>query len=137
MAFVEFEDLTGSIELIVFPAYFSTFEKNIAEGRKVHISGKVDGDEESTTKIIVDNIRELKMPLNKKAYIKIPKGMEDKTGMLKELLKIYSGDVPVFLYVEAENKYYAADKDLWVNPTPALERHLKRNLGEQCQLIVK
>lgn len=137
MAFANFEDLTGSIELIIFPTYFATYEKLIFEGSKVCICGKIDGDEEGSTKIIVDSIKELKMPQTKKAYIKIPKGMEDKTKTVKELLKIYSGDIPVYLYIESENKYYAADESLWINPTEALERHLKKNLGEQCQLIIK
>ena len=137
MAFVEFEDLTGSIELVVFPTTYNTYEKLISEGSKICVSGKVDGDEESTPKILVDSIRELKMLSDKKAYIKIPKGKEDKMDMLKELLKMYSGNVPVYLYVEAENKYYQADKSFWVEPTPALEKHLKHNLGEDCQLIVK
>lgn len=137
MVFVEFEDLTGSIELVVFPATFSACERLISEGGKICVSGKVDGDEESTPKILVSNISELKIPSNKKAYIKIPAGKEERMDMVKELLKIYSGDVPVYLYVEAENKYYAADKNLWIEPTQALENHLKRNFGDDCQLIVK
>ncbi len=137
MAFVNFEDLTGSIELIVFPTCFSSYEKLIKEGSKICVRGKSDSDGEGNAKIIVDSISELKLPSSKKAYIKIPKGMEDKTDTVKELLKIYSGDVPVFLYIESENKYYAADEKFWINPSPALERHLKKNLGEKCRLIVK
>ena len=137
MAFIQLEDLSGSIEVIVFPAVFSSAEKNIIEGNKVYVSGKVDGDEESSPKILADNIRPLKLPSNKKAYIKIPKGKENKTNAIKELLKIYSGNVPVFLYIEAENKYYAADSSYWIEPSDALDRHLKKNLGEECQMIIK
>ena len=137
MAFVQFEDLSGSLEVVVFPAVFSAHEKIVAEGSKVYISGKVDGDEEGMPKILADNIRILKLPSNKKAYIKIPSGKENKTETVKELLKIYSGDVPVFLYMESEDKYYAADNSYWIEPSEALERHLKKCLGEECQLIVR
>lgn len=137
MAFVQFEDLSGSIELVIFPAVFTAHEKMIKEGNRVYISGKVDGDEESTPKILVDRIKILTLPSDKKLYIKIPSGKENKTDAVKELLKIYSGDVPVFLYIEAEGKYYAADQKYWVEPSDALERHLKKILGDKCQLILK
>ena len=77
------------------------------------------------------------MASSKKAYIKIPTGKENKISMVKELLKLYSGDVPVYIYVESENKYYSADKELWIQPSDALQRHLKKNLGEECQIVVK
>ena len=77
------------------------------------------------------------MSSNKKAYIKIPVGKESETGMVKELLKLYSGDVPVYVYVESENKYYAASREYWIEPSSALERHLKKNLGEECCIIIK
>ena len=137
MAFVEFEDLTGSMEMIIFPATFSAYETFVVEGNRICVTGKVDGDEESVPKILVENIGELKMPSNKKAYIKIPAGKESQLGMVKDLLKIYSGNVPVYLYIEAEGKYYAADREFWIEPAEALEKHLKRNFGDDCHLVVK
>ena len=137
MAFVQLEDLSGSLEVVVFPNKFEAFERLIEEGSKVCVIGKVDGDDEVATKILADNISELKMASSKKAYIKIPTGKENKISMVKELLKLYSGDVPVYIYVESENKYYSADKELWIQPSDALQRHLKKNLGEECQIVVK
>ncbi len=137
MAFVQLEDLYGSIEIVVFPNKYSAFEALVAEGAKVCINGKVDGDDEGLPKILADNITELKMSSNKKAYIKIPKGKESKINTVKELLKLYSGNVPVFIYVESENKYYSASEEYWIEPGSALERHLKKNLGDNCQIIVK
>jgi len=137
MAFVQLEDLSGSIEIVVFPNKFSAFEKLVSEGSRVCVIGKVDGDDEVAAKILADNITELKMSSNKKAYIKIPVGKESEINMVKELLKLYSGNVPVFVYVESEGKYYAASKEYWIEPSSALERHLKRNLGEECRIIIK
>ena len=77
------------------------------------------------------------MTSNRKAYIKIPTGAETKIDMVKELLKLYSGDVPVYIFVESENKYYSADKEFWIQPSDSLERHLKRNLGDKCRIVVK
>ena len=137
IALVDMEDLTGSIELVIFPQQFSANEKLIKEEAKVIISGRVDCDGEREPKILVNGIRELKASSGKKAYIKIPFGMENKLETVKELLKLYSGNVPVFLYIESEKKYYAADESLWIEPGEALERHLKRNLGEDCRIVVK
>ena len=137
MAFVQLEDLSGSIEIVVFPNKFDAFERLVSEGSKVCIIGKVDGDDEATSKILADNISELKMASNKKAYIKIPTGKESKIDMVKELLKLYSGDVPVYIYVESEKKYYSADKEFWIQPSDALERHLKKSLGDDCRIVIK
>ncbi len=137
MAFVQFEDLTGSIEVIVFPNVFKPNEKLIAEGNKIYLSGKIDGEENGIPKVLADNIRPLKMPSDKKAYVKIPVGKEDKINSVRELLKMYRGEVPVFLFVESENKYYAADNGLWIEPSDALERHLKKCLGEECRFVIK
>ncbi len=137
MAFVQLEDLYGSMEIVVFPNKYSAFETLVTEGSKVCISGKVDGDEEGKVKVLADNIAELKMSSKSKAYIKIPKGKEKKTETVKELLKLYSGNVPVFIYMEAENKYYAASEEYWIQPSPALERHLKKNLGDECCIVLK
>ena len=57
--------------------------------------------------------------------------------MVKELLKLYSGDVPGYIYVESEKKYYSADKEFWIQPSDALERHLKKSLGDDCRIVIK
>ncbi len=137
MAFAVFEDLTGSIELIIFPNRYSDYENLVEEGNKVVVEGKVDWDGEGFPKIIVNTLSQLKMSSSKKAYIKIPEGMEHKIQSIKELLKIYSGNVPVYLYVEKEKKYYEADQSLWIEPSDSLSRHLKRNIGEECVMVVK
>ena len=138
MAFAEFEDLTGSLELIVFPNVFAQSEHLIKDDSRVCISGRVSVKEEELPKIIVESVRDLSSgPVADRVYVKVPMGMEEKIGEIKELFGIYRGSVPVYIYVEAHKKYYAADKSLCVDPCEALEKRLKKVLGDGCEMVVK
>ena len=137
MAFAEFEDLSGSIELIIFPNVFLKYERLIEENSRVCICGKVSVKEDELPKILVDSISELKRGSAKKAYIKIPAGKEDKLNTVKELFGIFSGNVPVYIYIESQKKYYAADKSLWIEPSDVFESKLKKLLGDDCAVVLK
>lgn len=137
MAFASFEDLTGSIELILFPNVFLKYEKLIFEGSPVCIDGKISLREDEEPKIIVESVRKLENKPDRKVYVKIPSGMETKIDYVKEIFSIFSGNTPVFIYIESENKYMAADRPLWVEPTAELEKQLQKVLGNGCKVVIK
>ena len=137
MAFVEFEDLTGSMEIVVFPIVYAQYEMLFEENCKISITGKISVREDEPPKILADKVVDLETISTKKAYVKIPEGKEGSMNMVKELFSIFSGNVPVFIYVESEKKYYAADKKYWIEPTKNLEKMLKEELGEECEIVVK
>ena len=137
MAFVEFEDLTGSMEIVVFPIVYSQYEMLFEENCKISITGKISVREDESPKILADKVIDLESISTKKAYVKIPAGKEGSMKMVKELFSIFSGNVPVFIYVESEKKYYAADKKYWIQPSKNLEKMLKEELGEECEIVVK
>ena len=137
MAFVEFEDLTGSMEIVVFPIVYAQYEMLFEENCKISITGKISAREDETPKILADKVVDLESISTKKAYVKIPAGKEGSMKMVKELFSIFSGNVPVFIYVESEKKYYAADKKYWIQPSKNLEKMLKEELGEECEIVVK
>ena len=137
MAFVEFEDLTGSMEIIVFPIVYSQYEMLFEENCKISITGKISVREDEAPKILADKVIDLESVSTKKAYVKIPAGKEGSMKMVKEIFSIFSGNVPVFIYVESEKKYYAADKKYWIQPSKHLEKQLKDQLGDDCEIVVK
>ena len=137
MAFVEFEDLTGSMEIVVFPIVYSQYEMLFEENCKISITGKISVREDESPKILADKVIDLESISTKKAYVKIPAGKEGSMKMVKELFSIFSGNVPVFIYVESEKKYYAADKKYWIQPSKHLEKQLKDQLGDECEIVVK
>jgi DNA polymerase-3 subunit alpha len=58
MAFVKIEDLTGTIEAVVFPKIFSQTSSLLVSDTVVELSGKVDEKDEKKT-ILADSIRKI------------------------------------------------------------------------------
>ncbi|MCR5195341.1 MAG: DNA polymerase III subunit alpha [Pseudobutyrivibrio sp.] len=57
MAFIILEDLTGSVEVIVFPNNYEVARALISEGNKVFIKGRVQAEEEKDAKVICQDIK--------------------------------------------------------------------------------
>lgn len=57
MSFINIEDLTGTLEVIVFPNSFEKSRALIAEGNKVFIKGHVQNEDERGAKLICDDIK--------------------------------------------------------------------------------
>ncbi|MBE5912036.1 DNA polymerase III subunit alpha [Pseudobutyrivibrio sp.] len=57
MVFLTLEDLTGSVEVIVFPNSYDRARTFISEGNKVIVKGRVQADEERDAKLICQEIK--------------------------------------------------------------------------------
>lgn len=56
MAFVTLEDLLGTVEIIVFPKSFEKYSDLLQEDAKVFISGRVSGEEDKASKLILEKL---------------------------------------------------------------------------------
>ena len=137
MAFAELEDLTGSLELIFFPQTLKQYERLLEEGRVVSVTGRITVREDELPKVIAASVEPLSEAPARKVYIRIPKGQEEKLPQLKEVLRIFHGTTPVLLYMEGTKQYLAAEKALWVDPTPVFLKHITEMLGGSEHIIVK
>ena len=137
MAFVTIEDLLGSIEVIVFPKTYDRYLKHINEDNIVVVQGKVSLREEEEPKIICEKITPLKSFKSGKLYIKISSEKSLNTfDKLKRIFAKYSGDSPVYIYIEREDKVVMADRNLWVDiGNEQLLNELKNIVGENCVKI--
>jgi DNA polymerase III subunit alpha len=59
MAFVKLEDLTGTIEIVVFPKIYSRFSGYLTKDAVISVSGRVDEKDDRLT-VLVDEIKVLK-----------------------------------------------------------------------------
>ena len=57
MAFINVEDLTGTVEVIVFPNSYDSARYLISEGNKVFVKGRVQAEEEKDAKLICQDIK--------------------------------------------------------------------------------
>lgn len=138
MAFLDFEDLSGSIEVLLFPNVYETSRKMIYDESKLCISGRISIDEENPPKIIASSVSRLSLDEQiKKVYVKIPTGKEGKIGEVKNILSKYPGKNPLYIYVESQKKYYSADRSLWIDVSENLKAELKEILGSGYGFVVK
>ncbi len=116
MAFLTLEDIYGAIECIVFPNVYRRCSDLLKEDSLVVLEGRLSISEVEEPKIICENI----MPLNryKMGSIHVKVGKDRSNTILNHItsiLKKYPGDMPVYLYLEAKNRSFVADKSLWVS----------------------
>lgn len=160
MAFVTVEDLYGSIELLVFPKIYAQYSHLLLSGNIVLIEGRVSLREEESTKVIPDRISPCpnadavavdavqsppKQVPSETADSVLPR--EIQTGLMllvdtldspldrkvKNLLSIFDGGIPVYLYYNDTKKKYVSARGVDLN-IPMLNE-LKQLLGEKGVLL--
>ena len=113
MAFLVFEDLYGSVELICFSEVFNNFKELIDSERPLWIEGvlKKDGDEEDkiTCKIICEKMYPLEDICNRRTcgvIIDIKDNSVNNMTLesIKKALKIWHGDLAVTINIIVEGK---------------------------------
>ena len=121
MAFLEVEDLYGTIEVIVFPKVLQQYNTILNEENIVYIKGRLSVQDEENAKVIAQDIRDVndKTPFsiserkiykkqnNKSLFIKI-EDISDKENIKKieDILLYYPGKENVFLCTITPKKKY-------------------------------
>lgn len=104
MAFVKAEDVTGSIDLVVFPSVFEKVRKYLSDNKAYIINGRVNKRDDDTS-IIANNFETGNPSSFGKVYISIPRSAgENKLKRLKKLLVESPGDQSVCLIFEKTKK---------------------------------
>lgn len=57
MAFLTLEDLVGTVEVVVFPKDYERFQSLIHEEARVFIQGRVSGEDDRASKLILEKVR--------------------------------------------------------------------------------
>lgn len=92
MAFAKLEDLSGAVELVVFPDTYAKVSDFLKEERPVLIGGLLES-EEGALKVIVDSIILLEDVLKKtkRVSVHLDQVQEESYGMLVSLLSEFPG----------------------------------------------
>ncbi len=138
MLFMDFEDLTETIEVIVFPRQAERYSAALYEGAIVKLEGSLDAGDEQNTKIILNSVSPVEENKNagRKLYIKITAENENKLTRFKEDYKNSGGDVPVYLYYENTKKTLLAPENLWVTEDEKTLRDLGKSFGNENVKLV-
>lgn len=137
MAFLQVEDLLGSVEVIVFPKDYEKYSAKLVEDNKVFIRGRVSLEEDRDGKLICEKITSFD-EIPKKLWIKFPTmaDYEEKIdGLLKELAES-DGKDSVILYIDDEKVMKKLPPNRNVHADDALQKKLGANYGPENIKIV-
>jgi DNA polymerase-3 subunit alpha len=137
MAFLEIEDMSTSVDAIIFPRSYEKYRQLLHAKEVVAIRGKFDQKDERKQLIIdevvsieklEDQVRQLEYTL----FIKIPSDFEKSISFtIQKALTEFKGHTKVILYYEKEKRAVQLSSQYYVNPTISCLEHLKQLVGQE------
>ena len=139
MAFLKLEDLTGTIEVIVFPKALDRLRHIIKEDTLVKLKGRVSIKEEELPKIICENIEGLEKINGNKLYIRVKdKGaIREASNFIKNIIGDCLGNTPIYLFDAEKRQNYRLSKDKWINEDDEVIENLKNHFGEENVKLIE
>ena len=151
MAFCGIEDLYGEIELIVFPKVLAQYMTLVNANNVVLVEGRISVKDDEI-KLLAEsisiapktlenlsegnnNVKENTSKGKKGVFLRIEKRDEKLIGSLKNLISIFSGNLPVYIYCANTKQYEFLGVDHLVSINAPLEKELKYVLGENNVVI--
>lgn len=138
MAFLTLEDLTGSVEVIVFPKDYERYNRFLNAEEKVFVVGHATVEEEQDGKIICERI----IPFDetkRQIWLQFP-SMDEfraKEHNLYDILHDSDGNDEVIVYITDIRKYKKLPQNLSVAANPVLLARLTEFLGEKNVKVVE
>ena len=145
MAFLTVEDLTGTMEVLVFPKTLQACAGNVRENAAVVIRGRISYKEDEGSKLLADHISlvdeygkdgrrkvsESIKSTKEGLWLKLPSMHDNIFCEVENLLEIFEGDFPVYMHFSDSGKTVLAPRRLWCVKHDLLIQELSRILGEE------
>ncbi|MCM1425593.1 MAG: DNA polymerase III subunit alpha [Eubacterium sp.] len=137
MAFLQIEDMLGSVEVIVFPRDYEKNTDKLTEDRKVFIKGRVSAEDEKDAKLICEKITAFD-EIPKKLWIKFPTKelFEEKEEELLASLHDSEGKDSVVIYIETPKAMKTLPPNRNVNADDKLIDRLEALYGKENIRVV-
>jgi DNA polymerase-3 subunit alpha len=138
MAFLTLEDLTGSVEIIVFPRQYGAYQNFLGQDEKVFVVGRATVEDEQDGKIICERIVPFD-DLPHEVWLKFDtkEAYADKENSLYGILQDSHGADEVCIYVEQPKSVKKLGKQWSVHADSDLLERLKGFLGEKNVKLVE
>ena len=150
MAFTTVEDLTGTMEMIVFPRVFLECRAQLQENAVLVVRGRVSVKEEEAPRLLVEGVQPIEgynagqsfgenraaaVQAEKKEvcgiWMLVPSRSCIQMEKIENLLRnIFDGTTRVYFKFEDTGQRMLAPRSMWANNCPALLRELERILGK-------
>ena len=145
MAFLNFEDMTGSIEVIVFPKTLIEKPTMFHEGNILLLHGRVSMREDEDTKVVCEAVEPcpssvpaeaVKTPTQEKKkaarglFLRFDTASSPQIKYCRKLLNIFDGAVPLYYYFADTKEYKRNPIGQNIDVNDVLLRELRKILGE-------
>lgn len=134
MAFLTLEDLTGMLEVVVFPRTFAAARSLLQADSLALVRGRVARREEGAAKVLADEV----VPLGaaKELYLRLAGGEGDALLAVERELRASPGESPVYLFYPEEKRLVRLNPELNTSLSEGLVARLKELLGAE-NVVVK
>ncbi|KAF1303329.1 DNA polymerase III subunit alpha [Enterococcus saccharolyticus] len=138
MAFIEGDDTSGEISVTVFPTVYRQIRHKLAGNRVILVEGKVETSNYNGELQVLAHKIELADQLeqqiaNETCYLRINEQADEQAilAQFSQVLRTYSGNVPILLFFEKNHRKQLVDEKNWIVHTSASEEQLKAIFGEK------
>lgn len=136
MAFVTLDDLYGSVEVLMFPKVWSECRYQVRGDEPIVIQGRISLRDDEPPTLLGESVSSLPDEGPKKLYLRISSGREQLVDKISTVLSAHPGELPVYLYYEAEKSTKMAPNALWVTPNQKLLEQLSELLDAESVRLV-
>lgn len=148
MAFVTLEDRYGSIEMLVFPKTLSEYGAYLREGSIILAEATVSIKEDDETKLLCNSVSsapknsndinadrnsksEQRQNTNSGLYLRFSSKESEEYKRAKQIIDIFDGNTPVYMYFCDSEKLMRAPRNMWVDINDVMIRELKHRIGDK------
>ena len=159
MAYIQVEDMSGALEVIVFPKTLQQCSAYIKEDYAILLNGRIDAREDEAPKIVSQSVlllneesiealntqnrpqrsvytdRQAMALSGQRLWLKVPDLECELTAQAKKFLARYPGETPVVFYLESAKKKMLAPRPMWVAPNLQLMQNLRFLLGDNSVIM--
>ena len=154
MAYITLEDITSSIEIIVFSRVLTTSGGYLKEDSPVIVRGKITAKEDEEPKLIAEEIRPLTdndvaafssgpnqrgvntAPQNSRIYLRVPNETDLRLKRALSVIRFFPGSIPVIIYFEESKQKSKPNGNPCIKLSDKLLSELRLLLGEE-NVVVK
>ena len=138
MAYITIEDLTGTVEVIIFPRDYEKYQRYLNTDEKVFVVGRASVEDDKDGKIICERI----VPFDETGcelwfQFATMEAYKEKEAVLMDILRDSDGNDEVVIYVANPKAIKRLGKNQTVGVTEELLQVLKNFLGENNVKVVE
>lgn len=153
MAFINVEDIGGSIEVVVFPKTLLENQRMIEEGRIAVVEGRLDIRDDEPSVVVCQRImtaEEAQSRMGTKSpepeqtqtkrrrsgmFLRFPSENCEAQKQAEKFLDIFEGSTPLYYYFEDTKEYRLMPRERFVSVNEPLVNELKKILGDNNVVI--